>query len=193
MFLMSDVPVDLILVDLQDKPYGVLEKHETHFLGLTHRAFSVILFRQRNGVTQTLLQRRSYTKYHTPGLWSNTCCSHAKCDERIMETARNRLTHEVGLSGIDLSSCGHFHYRAPLEYGLIEDEIDHVFVGYCDIDEPLFNVDEVAQTLWLDCEHLVLLMHAHPIYFTPWFALLWAHLESNNQYKKILYAQSTFL
>lgn len=188
---MSQASSDLVLVDELDQPIGFLEKQQVHVLGLRHRAFSVVLFRCVDGILQTLLHRRHFDKYHTPGLWTNACCSHAQDGVSLQDLAQRRLAHEMGIEGVPLTYEGSFHYRAALDFGLIEDEIDHVFVGFCEVDAPPFHPEEVAQTLWLGVAHLVLLMQAHPQQFTPWLPLLWAHLAGNGVFERLDAAQES--
>ncbi len=119
---------EVILVDANDAATGILGKLEAHRLGLRHRALSVVL---RDGAGRLLLQQRAAGKYHSGGLWTNTCCSHPRPGEDIAEAAVRRLDEEMGIV-CPLTFRFSTHYRAPVSNGLIEDEIVHVFVGRFD-------------------------------------------------------------
>ena len=119
----------LILVDILDRPVGTLDKLAVHQKGLLHRAFSVFLLdvpRRR-----MLLQKRAPGKYHSSGLWANTCCSHPRPEEDTLEAARRRLYEETGLRS-ELTELFTFIYRAEFDNGLSEYELDHVLVGNYD-------------------------------------------------------------
>jgi isopentenyl-diphosphate delta-isomerase len=171
--------VEVVLVDENDSPIGVLEKLEAHRQGRLHRAFSVMLYRtnQETHRVDVLLQQRALNKYHGGGLWANTCCSHPLEGEAVQEAAYRRLQEEVfpDVSDIHafitLNSVGSFIYRAELDHGLIEHEFDHVFVGeFLRQGEkteqrgrssageryiPSFNPREIASMEWVDLETLI--------------------------------------
>lgn len=115
----------VVLVNEQDEAVGVEYKTRAHLLGVLHRAFSVFVI---NATGQLLLQKRALTKYHSRGLWSNTCCGHPRPDESVEKASRRRLREEMGFDS-DLSEIFHFVYRADLEDGFIENEYDHVLYG----------------------------------------------------------------
>ncbi|MBO6574355.1 MAG: isopentenyl-diphosphate Delta-isomerase [Rhodothermales bacterium] len=131
---------NVVLVDPEDRPLGEMEKMEAHRRGVLHRAFSVFVF-NRNG--ELLLQRRALDKYHSRGLWSNTCCSHPRPGETVEEAAVRRLREEMGMR-CELEKSFTFVYRSTLDRGLIEHEYDHVLVGWCDT-QPKINPHEVAE------------------------------------------------
>ena len=130
---------DVILVDSQDNPIGVMEKMMAHQTGKLHRAFSVFVF---NDHEELLLHRRALTKYHSPGLWTNTCCSHPMPGEDVAVAAHRRLQEEMGMA-CTLVKTFDFVYRAELDNDLIEHEFDHVFFGRTN-DIPVINPDEVC-------------------------------------------------
>src|SRR6476659_3208910 len=115
----------VILVNIDDTPIGVMEKMEAHEKGLLHRAFSVLIF---NSQGELLLQRRALDKYHSAGLWTNTCCSHPRPDETIEGAANRRLNEEMGLD-TELKPIFSFIYKVNFDNGLIENELDYVLVG----------------------------------------------------------------
>lgn len=156
----------LILVDAHDRPKGLMSKIEAHKLGLTHRAFSVFLLRQYHGHWQTLLQQRHYCKYHSAGLWSNACCSHPGYSEDLTQSAQNRLAFELGVS-VPLTPIGKFHYRAETP-PFIEDELDHVFIGYYDQASAPYHRSEVMNTQWINIDTLCHQLSLRPQHFTPW-------------------------
>jgi isopentenyl-diphosphate delta-isomerase len=124
----------VILVDEYDNPIGTAEKLEAHRESLCHRAFSVFILRNSNGL-EVLLQQRAKHKYHSPLLWTNTCCSHPRPGEEVIAAGQRRLKEEMGLE-IALKSLGSFHYIAHFDNGLTENEVDHVLVGYWN-QEPI--------------------------------------------------------
>ena len=158
----------LILVDPEDNKIGEYEKIRAHQYGMLHRAFSVVLFRERNNTTETLLQQRSIKKYHGGGLWTNTCCSHPHVGEDLTQAAHVRLKEEMGIE-TELQEVGKFHYIAKLDHGMTENEIDHVFIGNYEVDNILFNSEEVDDFLWMDIDVLQNDLLKHPEKFTPWF------------------------
>lgn len=118
----------LILVDVEDREIGQMEKMRVHELGLLHRAFSVFVFNSRG---ELMLQQRAMEKYHSAGLWSNTCCSHPRAGEETPDAASRRLQEEMGFH-CELEPLFSFMYKAPFDNGLTEHEFDHVFVGHSD-------------------------------------------------------------
>ncbi len=159
---------EIILVNAQDEEIGVAQKLHAHQYGLLHRAFSVFIFNVSGENTEVLLQQRQPNKYHSGGLWTNTCCSHPLKGEMTIKAARRRLQEEMGID-TTLIEAGSFHYRAQFDNGLIENEIDHVFVGFMDKIEPKFNTDEVADYQWLAVTSLVNELKQSPEKFTYWF------------------------
>jgi isopentenyl-diphosphate Delta-isomerase len=157
----------VILVDEQDNVIGEMEKMEAHQKGLLHRAFSVLVF---NEYFQLLLHRRALGKYHSPGLWTNTCCSHPRIDENIASAGHRRLMEEMGFD-CPLTEIFSFTYRASFDNGLIEHELDHVFVGIFN-GIPEINPDEVAEYKWASLEEIEQNSKEQPADFTEWFKIL---------------------
>jgi isopentenyl-diphosphate Delta-isomerase len=156
----------VILVNNQDEETGLMEKMEAHRKGLLHRAFSLFVF---NNKDELMLQQRALTKYHTPGLWTNTCCSHPRPSEKTDDAAHRRLMEEMGFS-CKLEKAFDFVYRAGFENGLTEHEFDHVFVGRYN-DNPSINPDEVNDWKWIDLDELKNDIHDHPLHYTIWFKI----------------------
>lgn len=156
------------LVNQQDQVIGQAEKLIAHQQALCHRAFSIFIFRQMQGQWELLLQQRNPQKYHAGGLWTNTCCGHPRPAENLLEAAKRRLQEEVGLS-LSINKVDVFHYRAEFENGLVENEIDHVFVGFWDNQQLNVDSQEISETLWLNIEKVYQDLYAYPKKYTPWF------------------------
>lgn len=157
---------EVILVNEFDEPLGVMEKMEAHRKALLHRAFSVFIF---NSKGEMLLQRRSMTKYHSGGLWTNACCSHPRPGEDTCQAATRRLAEELGFT-TRLEEVFDFTYKSAFENGLTEHEYDHVFVGYYDQDiHP--NPAEVCEYKFLSIEAVGADMATRPEVYTCWFHL----------------------
>jgi isopentenyl-diphosphate delta-isomerase len=145
---------EVILVDHNDQVVGVAEKMHAHRLGALHRAFSVMLYRMHNDQMEVLLQRRAASKYHCPGLWSNTCCSHPQPGETVLVAAHRRLQEELGIVEIDLTPIGCFVYQAKFDNGLTEHEYDHVLLGYYNDTPNRVNLEEVSEIQWVYFDEL---------------------------------------
>ena len=158
------------MVNDHDEETGVMEKMEAHRTGSLHRAFSVLLFNSRG---EMLLQKRAQTKYHSSGLWTNTCCSHPRPGESLEEAARRKLRQEMGIEA-NPRFAFKFQYKAPLDNQLIEYEIDHVFIGQFD-GEPVLNEHEAEDWKFVDLHSLKQQIHTDPQQFTPWFRLILDH------------------
>lgn len=157
----------VILVDENDKETGLMEKLEAHKSGLLHRAISVFIFNKKN---ELLLQKRALNKYHSAGLWTNTCCSHPRAGEETKAAAIRRLQEEMGLN-TKLKWSFSFHYKATLENGLTENELDHVFIGSHDA-APVPNPDEVIEWKYVNMEDLKSDINTNPENYTFWFKLI---------------------
>ncbi|MBQ1275997.1 MAG: isopentenyl-diphosphate Delta-isomerase [Flavobacteriales bacterium] len=158
----------VILVDENDKEMGVAEKLSAHRDGgHLHRAFSVLVFDEGG---RLMLQRRAWDKYHSQGLWTNTCCSHPYPGEKTIDAAHRRLREEMGFDTV-LEHKFEFVYRATLDTGLTEYEYDHVYVGRYD-GVPQCNPDEVAQWKWIDMDDLMQDMSSNPESYTVWFHVI---------------------
>lgn len=163
---MVDALETVVLVDEADREVGHAPKLEAHARGALHRAFSVFVL---NGRGEVLLHRRAEEKYHSGGLWTNTCCGHPRVGEPVAAAARRRLREEMGFD-CALLPAGAFTYRAEVGGGLIEHEFDHVFTGRHDHD-PAPDTAEVAEWRWQDPRAAFAEAEAHPERFTPWFTL----------------------
>ncbi len=152
------------LVNSEDEIIGHQEKLSVHEEGLLHRAFSILVFNKNR---ELLIHRRAYGKYHSPGLWTNTCCGHPNQDESMEMAVNRRLEEEMGIS-CTLNFAFKFHYLAHFDNGLIENEIDHVYVGQFD-DAFIVNPDEVAEWMWILPEKIKLDMEINPDNYTYWF------------------------
>ena len=156
----------VILVDIDDNPVGTEEKLKAHEMALLHRAFSVFVF---NSKGELMLQQRAMHKYHSPGLWTNTCCSHPRPEENTLDAAHRRLKEEMGFD-CDLEWKFSFVYKASFDNGLTEHEFDHVFFGSFS-GEPKINPDEVHAWKWIAMKDLIELMKANPAEYTVWFRI----------------------
>ena len=157
---------NVILVDEKDNQVGLMPKLEAHQKGLLHRAFSVFIF---NSDYKLLLQKRASSKYHSGGLWTNTCCSHQRDGEDIIDAANRRLNEEMGIK-TSLRKVFDFIYTADLDNNLIENEFDHVFYGVYDID-PIINKDEAEDFKWVDMETLKNDIENNKDQYTVWFKI----------------------
>ena len=143
-----------------------VEKLEAHQRGLKHKAVSVFVMNRG----RVLIQQRAMGKYHTPGLWANTCCTHPHWNEAPADCALRRIDEELGITGIDLSWREQVEYRADVGNGLIEHEVVEVFVGHGS-PEITINPDEVWETKWMTLEALDAALAATPEVFTPWLRI----------------------
>ncbi len=158
----------VILVDENDTPIGQQEKQKAHELAQCHRAFSVFIYRinLRNEI-EILLQQRHLDKYHCGGLWTNTCCGHPRPGEVTLDAATRRLFEEMGIRS-ELKEVGVFHYIAPFDNGLTENEVDHVFIGEMANDEIHPHSDEIQAYRWITLQELKTELREKPAQFTPW-------------------------
>jgi isopentenyl-diphosphate delta-isomerase len=158
---------EVILVDSNDNAIGTMEKLEAHHRGVLHRAFSVLLF---NDEGKILMQKRSGRKYHSAGLWTNTCCSHPQPGENMENAARRRLQEEMGID-LQPQFAYKFIYKTQLDRDLIEHEYDHDFVGTFN-GNPVINHDEVEDWKYVDLDWLRKDMLENPGHYTYWFKLI---------------------
>ncbi len=161
----------VILVDEQNREIGLAEKLSAHQQNLLHRAFSVFIFRKTlASQDELLLQQRALHKYHSGGLWTNTCCSHPRSNETVIAAGERRVYEELGIA-TSLSDLGWFHYNAHFSNGLSENEIDHVLVGIVPSDTGVKpNLEEIHAYRWITPAALQEELAKHPEQFTPWFA-----------------------
>jgi len=156
----------LLLVDEQDNPTGSMSKREVHARGLLHRAFSVFIF---NAKGDLLLQQRAFDKYHSGGLWSNTCCSHPRAEEDLCASAGKRLFEEMHIS-CTIQKLFSFIYRAQVGNDLIEYELDHVFAGISDM-APVPDITEAAGWRYIGMNELQEDIRHHPESYTEWLKI----------------------
>jgi len=157
----------ILTVDEKDRETGYMEKMEVHKKGVLHRAFSVLIF---NSKGEVLLQKRAEIKYHSPGLWTNSCCSHQREGENLNDAVSRRLKEELGIV-CECKEVFKFKYRVEFDNGLIEHEIDHVFIGQYDGNiSP--NQDEIEEIRWVPLDKLNKEMSENPEDFTYWFQIL---------------------
>lgn len=157
----------VVLVDSNDVQIGLAEKMHVHQQGLLHRAFSVFITRPHKNTYEILLQQRNASKYHCGGLWTNTCCSHPRDQETIVQAAERRLQEEMGLQ-LKLHAIDAFIYKAPFTNGLIEHEYDHVLLGEYNGVEFVVNADEVQAYRWMTVDELQQSLASDPDLYTPW-------------------------
>ncbi|MEN8927984.1 MAG: isopentenyl-diphosphate Delta-isomerase [Flavobacteriales bacterium] len=164
---------EVVLVNEQDQEIGVMNKMEAHKKGLLHRAISVFVF---NSEKQWLLQQRAEHKYHSGLLWSNTSCTHPMAGEEELDAANRRLREEMGMEA-PLKKLFNFQYKAELDNDLIENELDHIFVGYTN-QKPQVNPDEVCAYKYISTEDLKKELETNPEQFSAWFRLLFEKLHA---------------
>lgn len=157
----------VILVNTNDEPIGLMPKLEAHQKAVLHRAFSVFILNEKNEV---MLQQRAHHKYHSPLLWTNTCCSHQRAGESNIQAGKRRLQEEMGFV-TELKELFHFIYKAPFDNGLTEHELDHVMVGYYE-NEPEINPEEVESWKWMPIEEIRHDLLQNPDLYTVWFKII---------------------
>jgi isopentenyl-diphosphate Delta-isomerase len=157
----------VILVDRADNPVGTLPKMEAHEKGVLHRAFSVFILNKKG---ELMLQQRALHKYHSPGLWTNTCCSHQREGEENLQAGTRRLEEEMGFS-VPLEELFSFIYKAPFDNGLTEHELDHVMLGYYE-GIPEINSDEVNAWKWISLNEIASDLTVNPESYTVWFKII---------------------
>ncbi len=163
----------VILVDKSDKPLGLMPKMEAHEKGCLHRAFSVFI---TNSKGEIMLQQRAHSKYHSPGLWTNTCCSHQREGESNTDAGMRRLNEEMGFK-VSLTELFSFIYKADFDNGLTEHELDHVMQGEYEGD-PLINPDEVSNWKWMHPEEIKRDIEINPEAYTAWFKIIFSNYYS---------------
>jgi isopentenyl-diphosphate delta-isomerase len=163
---------NVILVDEQDNVTGTMEKIRAHREGVLHRAFSILLFNDRGEI---LLQKRAQGKYHSAGLWTNTCCSHPLPNESMEHATRRKLLQEMGID-MQPEFAYKFIYKVALDNSLTEHELDHVFIGQYN-GNPDINPEEVADWKYISMTDLRKDINLHPERYTYWFRLILNHPE----------------
>lgn len=163
----------VILVDEQDQELGSMEKMAAHQQAHLHRAFSIFIFNEKK---ELLLQQRAYAKYHSGGLWTNTCCSHPRPGEATDKAAARRLSEELGFS-TDLEKAFDFIYKANFANGLTEYEFDHVYIGhYNGVLQP--NLEEVVNWVFMSLNAIEQDLVNHPEKYTVWFQIAFPKLQN---------------
>jgi isopentenyl-diphosphate delta-isomerase len=173
----------IIKVDENDQELGKIEKMQAHEMGVLHRAFSVFIF---NSKGELMLQQRATSKYHSGGLWTNTCCSHPEFGENLEDAIDRRLMQEMGLK-CETKKVFQFIYRAELDKNLIEHELDHVFFGKSD-DLPKLNLEEASNWKYIQMDDLNNEINEFPDRFTVWLQICFGRVfeEYKNYYKKLV-------
>lgn len=157
----------VILVNENDEQIGLMPKLEAHEKAVLHRAFSVFVFNKKG---ELLLQQRAVEKYHSPLLWTNTCCSHQRAGESNIEAGKRRLQEEMGFV-TELKEVFSFIYKAPFDNGLTEHELDHVMVGEFE-EDPNINPEEVESFKWMLIEDVKKDIASNPELYTAWFKII---------------------
>lgn len=158
---------EVILVNQENEQIGTMPKMEAHQKALLHRAFSVFIL---NSAGEIMLQQRAAAKYHSPLLWTNTCCSHQRVGETNIEAGKRRLQEEMGFVA-ELKELFSFIYKAPFDNGLTEHEYDHVMLGSFNA-EPIINPDEVERWKWMSPELVKQDISNNPGLYTVWFKII---------------------
>ncbi|RKR06534.1 isopentenyl-diphosphate delta-isomerase [Maribacter vaceletii] len=171
---------EVILVNTNDEPIGTMPKMEAHEKAVLHRAFSVFIM---NNKGETMLQQRAAHKYHSPLLWTNTCCSHQRVGESNIQAGKRRLQEEMGFSA-ELQEVTSFIYKAPFDNGLTEHELDHVMIGNYN-GEPKINLDEVESWKWMKPVAIKKDIEINPEVYTVWFKIIfekfYTHINQNTE------------
>jgi isopentenyl-diphosphate Delta-isomerase len=163
----------VILVNEQDEEIGTMDKMEAHRKGALHRAFSIFILNENNNL---IIQQRADNKYHSPGLWSNTCCSHPLPDEDILSAAHRRLQEELGFD-CPLQPLFTFRYQSEVGNGMTENEYDHIFIGSYDGEFDL-NENEVQNLSYMSFDEVDQKLKDKPESFTRWLHLVWPQFKS---------------
>ena len=169
----------VILVNEQDEQIGLMPKMEAHKKAVLHRAFSVFIFNSKN---ELMLQQRAAHKYHSPLLWTNTCCSHQRNGESNIEAGTRRLVEEMGFTTC-LKEVTSFIYKAPFDNGLTEHEFDHVMTGFYEMD-PVINREEVEAWKWMPFEAVKSDIELNPEIYTAWFKIIFKNFYSHINFER---------
>lgn len=164
----------VILVNEKDQEIGLMPKLEAHQKAVLHRAFSVFIFNSEN---ELMLQQRASNKYHSPNLWTNTCCSHQRSGESNIQAGTRRLYEEMGFT-TSLKEITSFIYKAPFDNGLTEHELDHIMVGYYN-EDPVINSDEVEDWKWMKIEDVKNDISLNPDLYTAWFKIIFKNFYNH--------------
>ena len=164
----------VILVNEKDQEIGLMPKLEAHQKAVLHRAFSVFIFNSEN---ELMLQQRASNKYHSPNLWTNTCCSHQRSGESNIQAGTRRLYEEMGFT-TSLKEITSFIYKAPFDNGLTEHELVHIMVGYYN-EDPVINSDEVEDWKWMKIEDVKKDISLNPDLYTAWFKIIFKNFYNH--------------
>ena len=164
----------VILVNEKDQEIGLMPKLEAHQKAVLHTAFSVFIFNSEN---ELMLQQRASNKYHSPNLWTNTCCSHQRSGESNIQAGTRRLYEEMGFT-TSLKEITSFIYKAPFDNGLTEHELDHIMVGYYN-EDPVINSDEVEDWKWMKIEDVKKDISLNPCLYTAWFKIIFENFYNH--------------
>ncbi len=179
LFLLSMKEEHVILVNEKDEQIGTMPKMEAHEKAALHRAFSVFVFNDSN---ELMLQQRASHKYHSPNLWTNTCCSHQRVGESNIDAGKRRLKEEMGFV-TELEDTISFIYKAPFDNGLTEHEFDHILVGTFN-GTPLINPEEVSHWKWVSLDAIKQDMALNPQFYTEWFKIIFDKFYEHINIKK---------
>ena len=164
---------NVILVDKNDTQIGLMSKLDAHKKGILHRAFSVFVLNNNNEI---MLQKRAYDKYHSGGLWTNTCCSHQREGENSIEAGKRRLLEEMGFE-TELKIITSFIYKVEFENGLTEHELDYLLIGKF-LKSPVINKQEVADWKWMKVELIADDIKLNPNNYTSWFKIIFDKFQN---------------
>ena len=164
---------NVILVDKNDTQIGLMSKLDAHKKGILHRAFSVFILNNNNEI---MLQKRAYNKYHSAGLWTNTCCSHQREGENSIEAGKRRLEEEMGFE-TELKIIASFIYKVKFENGLTEHELDYLLIGKY-IKSPVINKQEVADWKWMKIDLIADDIKLNPNNYTSWFKIIFDKFQN---------------
>ena len=166
------------LVDKNDTQIGLMSKLDAHKKGILHRAFSVFVLNNNNEI---MLQKRAYNKYHSAGLWTNTCCSHQRAGENSIEAGKRRLLEEMGFE-TELKIITSFIYKVEFENGLTEHELDYLLIGKY-LKSPVINKQEVADWKWMKVELIADDIKLNPNNYTSWFKIIFDKFQNKIKIK----------
>ena len=168
----------VIIVDKNDNQIGLMPKLDAHKKGILHRAFSVFVLNNNNEI---MLQKRAYNKYHSGGLWTNTCCSHQREGENSIEAGKRRLLEEMGFE-TELKIITSFIYKVEFENGLTEHELDYLLIGKY-LKSPVINKQEVADWKWMKIELIADDIKLNPNNYTSWFKIIFDKFQNKIKIK----------
>lgn len=169
------------LVDKNGNALGYAEKLDAHLRGELHLAFSLMIIRKRESGFEYLLQRRALNKYHSGGLWANTCCSHPRPSESAEDAARRRVFEELGICDpLKLINIGQICYEYPLDNNMIEHEYDHIILAQVDNVDWQVNDDEAMDIRWWKESDITSSLKQQPSIFAAWFPDVFEHIKKQS-------------